>query len=256
MRAGTRPSTTPAAAAPRMRTPTPRRSTPPPPRWYPPTPRHPPARSRPRSPARSWPAGPSWPSQAASRARQATGWRSSTRTISWSTSTRRPPTATSCRPPRWVERWEEHPGYSPSTIAAEIAGLVAASRLAQAAGDPARAALYLATADDYQRHVKGWTVTSTGPYGNGRYFIRLSPTGDPNAAETYDLGNGSLAKVDQRAVIDAGFLELTRLGELPANDPDVQASLKIVDSVIETQTDSGPGWHRYGIKANGSTDGY
>ena len=28
-----------------------------------------------------------------------------------------------------VERWEEHPGYSPSTIAAEIAGLVAASHL-------------------------------------------------------------------------------------------------------------------------------
>jgi glucoamylase len=155
-----------------------------------------------------------------------------------------------------VERWEEHPGYSPSTIASEIAGLVAAARLAQAAGDPARASLYLATADDYQRHVKGWTVTSTGPYGGGRYFIRLSPTGDPNAAETYDLGNGSLANVDQRRVIDAGFLELTRLGELPASDRDVQASLKVVDSVIESQTVSGPGWHRYGIKADGATDGY
>jgi glucan 1,4-alpha-glucosidase len=155
-----------------------------------------------------------------------------------------------------VERWEEHPGYSPSTIAAEIAGLVAAAHLAQAAGDRSRAALYLATADDYQRNVKTWTVTSTGPYGDGRYFIRLSPTGHPNAAETYDLGNGSLSQVDQRSVIDAGFLELTRLGELPANDPDVQASLKVADSVIETQTASGPGWHRYGIKANGSTDGY
>ncbi len=155
-----------------------------------------------------------------------------------------------------VERWEEHPGYSPSTIAAEIAGLVAASYLARAAGDPGRAALYLATADDYQRHVKSWTVTSTGPYGNGRYFIRLSPTGDPNAAEFYALGNGSLSHVDQRSVIDAGFLELTRLGELPATDPDVQASLKVTDSVIGSQTASGPGWHRYGIKATGSTDGY
>jgi glucoamylase len=53
-----------------------------------------------------------------------------------------------------VERWEEHPGYSPSTIAAEIAGLVAASRLAAAAGDTSRASLYAATADDYQRNVK------------------------------------------------------------------------------------------------------
>src|SRR5690242_12089944 len=155
-----------------------------------------------------------------------------------------------------VERWEEHPGYSPSTIAAEIAGLVAASRLASAAGDPARASLYAATADDYQRNVKKWTVTTNGPYGTGRYFIRLSVTGHPDTAETYDLGNGSLPAVDQRRVIDAGFLELTRLGELPASDPDVLRSLQVVDSVIGSQTSSGPGWHRYGIKASGATDGY
>ena len=29
-----------------------------------------------------------------------------------------------------AERWEEHPGYSPATIASEIAGLVAAGKLA------------------------------------------------------------------------------------------------------------------------------
>ena len=33
-------------------------------------------------------------------------------------------------------------------------------------------------------------------------------------------------------------------------------SLRVVDSVIESQTSSGPGWHRYGIKASGATDGY
>jgi glucan 1,4-alpha-glucosidase len=155
-----------------------------------------------------------------------------------------------------VERWEEHPGYSPSTLAAEIAGLVAAAHLAAAAGDATRANLYLATADDYQRHVKAWTVTTTGPYARHRYFIRLSPTGNPNAAETYDLGNGSLKSVDQRSVIDAGFLELTRLGELPAGDSDVTRSLGVVDSVLASHTASGTGWHRYGIKAKGSTDGY
>ncbi|HTU98063.1 MAG TPA: glycoside hydrolase family 15 protein [Solirubrobacteraceae bacterium] len=154
------------------------------------------------------------------------------------------------------DRWEEHTAYSPSTIASEIAGLTAAAHLAQRAGDPARALLYQATADDYLRNVKAWTVTDTGPYGDHRYFIRLSPTGDPNAAETYDLNNGSLDNVDQRSVVDAGFLELTRLGELQASDPDVTASLKVVDSVLERQTPSGPGWHRYGVQASGSTDGY
>jgi glucoamylase len=160
-----------------------------------------------------------------------------------------------------AERWEEHPGFSPSTIAAEIAGLVAAAQLAQAAGDPARAHLYLATADEYQRNVERWTVTSSGPYAP-RYFIRLSPTGHPNLHEAYDLGNGSLSNVDQRDVVDAGFLELTRLGELPPRARDVLRSLPVVDSVIESQTSSGPGWHRYGVspalfgQPPGSTDGY
>ena len=158
-------------------------------------------------------------------------------------------------PSTGAERWEEHPGFSPATIASEIAGLAAAGKLATAAGDTARADLYLATADDYQRNVKRWTVTTTGPDGP-RYFIRESVDGDPNTAQTYDLGNGSLSDVDQRSIIDAGFLELTRMGELSARDPDVQASLHVVDSVLESQTASGPGWHRYGIKADGATDGY
>jgi hypothetical protein len=37
-------------------------------------------------------------------------------------------------------------------------------------GDPARAHLYLATADYYQRTVERWTVTTTGPDA-ARYFI-------------------------------------------------------------------------------------
>ena len=84
-------------------------------------------------------------------------------------------------------------------------------------GDAARARLYQATADDFQRNIKSWTVTTTGPDGP-RYFIRLSKTGDPNAAISYSLGNGG-PTVDQRAVIDGGFQELVRLGELPGQRP-------------------------------------
>ncbi len=153
-----------------------------------------------------------------------------------------------------VERWEEQSGYSPSTIAAEIAGLTAAAHIAAVNGDPLRARLYQATADDFARHIKDWTVTTTGPDGP-RYFIRLSKTGDPNAAITYSLGNGS-GTYDQRSIIDQGFLELVRLGVLPANDPDVQASLGIVDRTIEVTTPSGPGFYRYGTSNPGSEDGY
>jgi glucoamylase len=154
-----------------------------------------------------------------------------------------------------VERWEEQTGYSPSTIAAEIAGLTAASAIAASHGDAARARLYQATADDFQRNIKAWTVTTTGPDGP-RYFIRLSKTGDPDAAISYSLGNGG-PTLDQRSVIDGGFQELVRLGELPVSDPDVQASLKVLDQQIAVSTPSGTGYYRYGNDAaKGSADGY
>ena len=137
------------------------------------------------------------------------------------------------------ERWEEQSGYSPSTISAEIAGLTAAAAIARRQGDAVHAAVYRATADDFARNIKGWTVTTTGSLG-ARYFLRLSKTGDPNAAISYNLGNGSIS-ADQREVIDAGFQELVRLGILPASDPDVQASLAIVDRTIKRSTPNGVG---------------
>jgi glucan 1,4-alpha-glucosidase len=151
------------------------------------------------------------------------------------------------------ERWEEQSGYSPSTIAAEIAGLVAAGTIAKQHGDQVDARVWLATADQYQRSIKGWTVTTNGPLSSQPYFIRLSKTGDPNAAITYNLGNGG-PTLDQRTVIDAGFQELVRLGELSATDPDVQNSLKVVDATIEKQTPSGPGWLRYNGDGYGDCD--
>ena len=154
-----------------------------------------------------------------------------------------------------VERWEEQSGYSPSTIAAEIAGLTAASVIARLHGDTARAQLYQATADDFQRNIKTWDVTTTGPDAPA-YFIRVSKTGDPNAAISYSLGNGG-PTVDQRSVVDGGFQELVRLGELPVSDPDIQASLGVLDKQISVSTPSGTGYYRYGTSAAaGSADGY
>ena len=112
-------------------------------------------------------------------------------------------------------------------------------------------------ADDYQRSIKGWTVTTNGPLADHPYFIRLSKTGDPNAAITYNVGNGG-PTLDQREVIDAGFLELSRLGVLPADDPDILQSLPVVDETISTVTPGGRGWHRYNGDGygDGASDGH
>jgi glucan 1,4-alpha-glucosidase len=154
------------------------------------------------------------------------------------------------------ERWEEEGGYSPSTIAAEIAGLVSAADIARANGDDASAALYLATADDWQRTLKRWTVTSTGPLGDGHYFIRIDDNTDPDDGHQLEINNGG-GSYDERGIVDAGFLELVRLGVLPADDPDVVGSLPEVDATIRVQTPEGPMWYRYnhdgyGEKADGS----
>ncbi len=154
-----------------------------------------------------------------------------------------------------VERWEEQSGYSPSTIAAEISGLTAAAVIAARQHDTSRARLYQAVADEFQRSVKGWTVTTHGPYSSDPYFLRLSRTGDPNADISYGLGNGSVT-ADQKSVVDGGFQDLVRLGALPATDADVVNSLKVLDRVISVATPTGTGYYRYGTSTPGSEDGY
>src|SRR6185436_21157624 len=72
------------------------------------------------------------------------------------------------------ERWEEKAGYSPATIAAEIAGLVCAAEIAKWNGDEASARQYLETADDWTRKVESWTATTNGSYLNGNYYLRLT----------------------------------------------------------------------------------
>jgi glucoamylase len=156
-----------------------------------------------------------------------------------------------------AERWEEQSGFSPSTIAAEIAALLAAADLADANQDAVSARAWRGVADDYQRSIKGWTVTTNVTSVGHPYFIRLSKTGDPNAAISYNVGNGG-PTLDQRSVIDAGFLELTRLGILSPGDDDIRQSLPVVDATIKSDTASGPGWHRYNGDGygDGAADGH
>jgi glucoamylase len=60
------------------------------------------------------------------------------------------------------ERWEEKSGYSPGTIAVEIAGLVCAAEIARRNNDEASAQKYLAVADDWAHQVESWTATRNG----------------------------------------------------------------------------------------------
>ena len=80
------------------------------------------------------------------------------------------------------ERWEEQFGRSPSSIAAIIAGLVAAADIARQNGDPASAAGWESTADSWRSSLADWTFTTDGFLGGHRYYERIDPTLDPNGS--------------------------------------------------------------------------
>ncbi len=154
------------------------------------------------------------------------------------------------------ERWEEVPGYSPSTIAAEIAGLVCASAIAKENGATADAARYMQTADDWASHLESWMVTTTGhlggPLAAKGYYMRIDNNTDPNDGYQLDTRNGSGIH-DERDVVDQGFIELVRLGIRPANDPIIENSLKVIDQTIRVQTPNGPDFYRYNHDGYGET---
>ncbi len=150
------------------------------------------------------------------------------------------------------ERWEEKGGYSPSTIAAEIAGLVCAAEAASVNGNRTAAARYLKTADEWAGQVDRWTLT-TGTKPNHGYYLRITENDNPNDGAPIEINSGG-GTYDEREIVDAGFLELVRLGIKPASDANVVNSLAVVDRLIKVQTPHGPGWYRYNHDAYGETD--
>jgi len=153
------------------------------------------------------------------------------------------------------ERWEEKSGYSPATIAAEIAGLVCAADIAAKNGDENSAKVYLATADNWAKNVERWTATTSGKYGDGNYYLRLTKNGTPDAGERIELNNNA-GIFQENEIVDAGFLELVRLGIKSPNDKLIKKSLMVVDEILKVNTPNGEGFYRYnhdgyGEMANG-----
>ncbi|HSK31493.1 MAG TPA: glycoside hydrolase family 15 protein, partial [Candidatus Limnocylindria bacterium] len=111
------------------------------------------------------------------------------------------------------DRWEEKSGYFHATVAAQIAGLVCAAEIAELNGDTTSADKYRRVADAWAQHIE--------PIDKSR--------------------------------LDAGFLELVRLGIKPATDKAIIEWLKIVDQTIKVNTPAGEAWYRYNDDTYGET---
>ncbi len=164
------------------------------------------------------------------------------------------------------ERWEENAGYSPSTLAANIAALCCAAMFAKSRNDNATAQFLWDYADFLERHLDHWTVTTAGTLlpGVSRHYIRILPIdlGNPEANED---PNQALLEIKNRApgaqyvfpakeIVDAGFLELVRYGIRKPGDPLIEDSLRVIDHCLRVETPSGPVWRRYNHDGYGQRD--
>jgi glucoamylase len=159
------------------------------------------------------------------------------------------------------DRWEENAGYSPSTLAAIIAGLVCASEFLEEQTDKS---FILDYADWLQAHVEDWTVTTRGELvkNQPRHYIRINPTSpitpdpdaDPNTTMIQVANGGGLREA--RNVVGGDFLSLVRYGIRAADDPTIRSSIEVIDQVLKRELPQGPCWRRYnhdgyGQKADG-----
>jgi glucoamylase len=155
------------------------------------------------------------------------------------------------------ERWEENAGYSPSTLAAVISGLICAAEIVRERNTDGMANFLEEYADWIEGHLEDWTVTNDGVLHPEikRHYMRVRP---PEAGEAYAcescgkemirLNNrppGTRFEFEAREIIDGGFLELVRYGVRRADDPLVVDSLKVVDKVLKRDLPQGPCWLRY-----------
>ena len=155
------------------------------------------------------------------------------------------------------ERWEEAAGYSPSTLAATIAAVLCAASFARDRDDPRSARLLEEYGDFLEGHLEEWTATRHGTLvrGEPRHFLRIRPADpeDPVVPPMGDPGEVTLANQPPEApvrfpaaeIVDGGFLELVRFGVRAANDPLIEASVRVVDAALKVSTPAGAVGHRY-----------
>ena len=160
------------------------------------------------------------------------------------------------------ERWEEVSGYSPSTLASNIAALICAACFFRERHDEATATFLEEYADFLESHVETWTVTTQGSLvpGISRHYIRILPESvdnpqpeeDPNHGVRHIANRppGAQSSFPAKDIVDAGFLELVRYGIRKPDDSLIVDSLRVVDAVLKVETPFGPCWHRY------NNDGY
>lgn len=158
------------------------------------------------------------------------------------------------------DRWEEDPGYTPFTVAAEIAALLAAAELADLNHEASIATHLREIADVWNTSIERWMYMSATDWCRRfkveGYYVRIAPkqTGadGSNFQQQVRVKNVEASEDTRRAshLISPDALALVRFGLRAADDPRIRDTTKVIDALLKVETPNGSTWHRY------NDDGY
>jgi glucoamylase len=158
------------------------------------------------------------------------------------------------------DRWEEDAGYSPFTLAAEIAALLAAADIAELTGHADAASTLRDAADAWNDNIERWVYATGGDLaqqmGVEGYYVRIAPPDSDGAASPTQgfipIKNRPPGDNLERAshLVSPDSLALVRFGLRAPDDPRILNTVRVIDALLRVQLPQGPCWYRY----NG--DGY
>jgi glucoamylase len=162
------------------------------------------------------------------------------------------------------DRWEEAGGYSPFTLAAEIAALLAAADCADRFASPEHATYLRETADIWNGLIEHWIYATGTPLakqvGVDGYYVRVA---EPDLADAASPLGGFVpiknrppdsAPQSASQMVSPDALALVRFGLRAANDPRIRNTVRVIDALLKVELPAGPCWRRYNGDGYGEHD--
>lgn len=158
------------------------------------------------------------------------------------------------------DRWEENGGYTPFTIATQIAALLIAADKAEDEGFIEEAEYLRDTADWWNESIERWLYVEnteiSREVGVKGYYVRVTPF--ENFEDTIPSNKDVVIKnrpvgeniFPYTHIVSVDALALVRYGLRKADDPRIVDTVKVIDYLLKTETPKGIVWHRY------NEDGY
>jgi glucoamylase len=153
------------------------------------------------------------------------------------------------------DRWEEQPGYAPFTVATEIAALLVAADLADAASNTIAARYLRETADAWNASIDRWLYVEGTElaqlHGVEGYYVRVAP---PDHADAASPSHGFVPIKNRppneaigppALMISLDALAFVRFGLRAPDDPRILSTVKVIDTILKVDTPCGPVWRRY-----------